>query len=432
MGSLGDDLQERLDLANARSGSVGAVVSLCIDGEPADAATGSLDDRSAESATVHSPFRMGSIAKVLTATVLQELLVDADRSLDEPVDAVLPGCLPPQVTGRVTWRQVLSHRAGIDGTFWDGFGDEPDAIGRYAAAVATLPTVFEPGDSWGYANSGFVLAGRAIEVLAGRSYEDAVTDRFVAPCGATSTSLWWPAPPPGAASGHHLGGEGLRRAEPPNGHRAMAPTGATGFTTARDLLTLADRGLADAWPDLAAAATPMPPGGGTAATHQSLGWRVFRWGDTLMFGHDGGAAGMGSFLRWVPERRTGIAVLSNTNPSAMLLWAELSGWFFEQAGITVPAWLPRSEDAAAEPSLAGVYRCRDATFTVRSGDEALSLEVAGLGGTISRTAELRPLAPGVYRASSIITDPTRIVSFESPRGEYRLVHAGPFTARADD
>jgi CubicO group peptidase (beta-lactamase class C family) len=286
--------------------------------------------------------------------------------------------------------------------------------------------VFGPGDSWGYSNSGFVLAGAAIEELTGGRFEDAVSGHLEA-VGA-GTLVWSLEPPPAAAGGHQLTGDGVRPADLPTGQRAMAPAGTTVFATAAGTLSLAERLLAD-WNDLAAEAGAMPPGGGTAATHQALGWRVYRWGDTVMFGHDGGASGMGSFVRWIPDRRTGIAVMSNTNPSAMLLWADLSEWFFASVGVTVPPWLTRAPDARPEPELCGLYKARDVEFTVSPTDDGLSLVVEGLGGALRRSANLKPLSAGVYRADSMITDPTRTVTLEQPQGEYRLIHSGPFTAR---
>lgn len=432
MAALGTSLQERLEEATAATGAVGATACVWLDGARHVAATGRTDHRTDEPVTVDTPLRLGSITKVATATLLTDLLAQDGRALDDRADELLPGCLPAPAS-TATWRHLLTHRSGIDGTFWDGFGDEPDAVARYAAETATLPCLFGPGQSWGYANSGYVLAGAAIERLSGRPFDEAVDHHLLQPLGiAGSTTMPSSGPPAGAANGHYLGADGVRPAEWPVGLRALGPAGATAFTTAADAITLADGLLADRWEALAASAKAMPPGGGTAATHQALGWRVFHWDDAVLFGHDGGATGMGSFLRWEPRRRVGIAVLVNTVPSALLLWTELSSWFFDEVGITVPPALTGTADATVEPEWVGEYRCRDATFLVEPGTDdrsTLALRIDGLGGALHRSAALEPLGPGVYRSDAYLTDPTRVVSFERFDDGARLVHCGPFTAR---
>lgn len=149
----------------------------------------------------------------------------------------------------------------------------------------------------------------------------------------------------------------------------------------------------------------------------------------MVFGHDGGASGQGSFLRWIPATRTGIALLANTAPAAMFLWAGLSEWFFERAGVTVPGPLEAAPGASADDRLCGEYRCRDATFAVIPHDDLLELQVDALAGSLRTTVTLEPLQAGVYRASAMIADPTRIVTFEELDGFGTLLHCGPFAAR---
>jgi CubicO group peptidase (beta-lactamase class C family) len=423
------ELQHRLTSAASASGCVGASAAMRIDGRRIVATTGLTAVGTISPVEVGTPFRIGSIAKVCTATVLTRALQDAGRSLDDPVEDLMPGRVPDEASS-ATWRHILTHASGIDGTFWEGFGDRQDAIGLYTEQIPTLPVAFEPGDSWGYSNSGYVLAGAAIETLTGEAWDLATTDHLRTLADLETLTLWTDTPPPGAAYGHHLAGDGPRPAPLPSGLRALAPTGSAGFCTPTDLLNLAEGLLHDSWEDLVSDARMMPPGGGTSATHQGRGWRIYRWDNTVMFGHDGGAAGMGSFLRWIPTTESGIAVMGNTNPSAMFVWADLSQWFFDQTGVTVPDWLEAEHGAAVEREWVGEYRARDATFVVGAGEQTLTLEADGLGGALRRSVTLTPLGPGVYRSDQMIADPTRIISFERPRSRYRLLHAGPFTARA--
>ena len=123
------ELRERLHTAATSSGVLGAQLSMSLDGRRTEVAHGVLDSRVDTPALPSSPFRLGSITKTVTATVLRSLLDLDGRSVDEPVERLLPGTVPPQLgPSPITWRHVLMHRTGIDGTYWQGFGDDPDAI----------------------------------------------------------------------------------------------------------------------------------------------------------------------------------------------------------------------------------------------------------------------------------------------------------------
>ena len=46
-----------------------------------------------------------------------------------------------------------------------------------------------PGERYSYSNLGYILAGRLLEVVTGRSYEEAMRDLVLGPLGLKSTSF---------------------------------------------------------------------------------------------------------------------------------------------------------------------------------------------------------------------------------------------------
>jgi D-alanyl-D-alanine carboxypeptidase len=150
-------------------------------------------------------YRVGSITKTFVATVLLQLEAEGRLSLDDTVQEWLPGL----VTGnghdgsRITLRQLLNHTSGIfnytaDEDFGrtyflkDGFFEhrydtkKPEEL---VALAMTHKPDFEPGTSWNYSNTNFVLAGMVIEKATGRPYGDAVRDRIIKPLHLTATSV---------------------------------------------------------------------------------------------------------------------------------------------------------------------------------------------------------------------------------------------------
>ncbi|WP_370412817.1 serine hydrolase domain-containing protein [Streptomyces fradiae] len=154
-------------------------------------------------------FRVGSITKTFTATVLLQLQAEGRLDLDDPVEKWLPGVVRGHGhDGReITVRQLLNHTSGIYGYTEDpGFQEKVFGPGflehRYdtwtpeqlVAIAMTHEPDFAPGTSWNYSNTNFVLAGMVIEKVTGRPYGKAVENRIIKPLKLRATSV------PGAKS----------------------------------------------------------------------------------------------------------------------------------------------------------------------------------------------------------------------------------------
>ncbi|MEV7276122.1 serine hydrolase domain-containing protein [Streptomyces sp. NPDC093111] len=149
-------------------------------------------------------FRVGSITKTFTATVLLQLQAEGRIDLDDPVDTWLPGVVSGHGhDGRkISVRQLLNHTSGIysytsDPAFQQRvFGadflqhryDTWTARQLVDVAMAHEPD-FAPGTSWNYSNTNFVLAGMVIEKVTGRPYAKAVENRIVKPLKLRATSV---------------------------------------------------------------------------------------------------------------------------------------------------------------------------------------------------------------------------------------------------
>ncbi|MFI1409500.1 serine hydrolase domain-containing protein [Streptomyces sp. NPDC020707] len=167
----------------------------------ATAGVGSLKTKKPRSAEDH--FRVGSITKTFTATVVLQLEAERVLSLDDTVDKWLPGVVHGNGhDGRhITLRQLLNHTSGIydyttDDTFArtyllkDGFFehrfDELSPRDLVKIATSHAPD-FAPGTSWNYSNTNYVLAGMVIEKATGHTYGDEIRQRIIQPLGLNAT-----------------------------------------------------------------------------------------------------------------------------------------------------------------------------------------------------------------------------------------------------
>jgi D-alanyl-D-alanine carboxypeptidase len=160
-------------------------------------------------------FRIGSTTKALVATVVLQLIADAQISLDDTVESWLPGLV--QGNGKdgnaITIHHLLQHRSGIYDDYPPmGTADEyyqnrntgytPDEI--VARATAQAPE-FEPGEAWGYANTNYVLLGMIIERVTRRPWYSEVQDRITTPLSLHHTL--WPGDSPEIPEPHAEGYE---------------------------------------------------------------------------------------------------------------------------------------------------------------------------------------------------------------------------------
>ncbi|WP_305000297.1 serine hydrolase [Kitasatospora sp. SolWspMP-SS2h] len=144
-------------------------------------------------------FRVGSISKVFTATVLLQLAAERRIDLDGTVQRHLPVALP---VGHppVTVRQLLNHTSGLPGGSEPGDDDGSAAwFVAHAAdrrtpqqvldSLAGRPARFAPGTAQQYNGVNYFLAGLLIERVTGRSLAREVTDRVLRPLGLHRTSV---------------------------------------------------------------------------------------------------------------------------------------------------------------------------------------------------------------------------------------------------
>jgi CubicO group peptidase (beta-lactamase class C family) len=130
-------------------------------------------------------FQIGSNTKTYTGTAVMRLVEAGKLSLDEPLRTYLPNfrMRDAEVTAHLTLRHLLTHTGGFIGDFFEDTGNGDDALEKYVAAMAELVQITPLGAEWSYCNSGFSLAGRVIEAVTRKTYEDAMLELILKPLG---------------------------------------------------------------------------------------------------------------------------------------------------------------------------------------------------------------------------------------------------------
>lgn len=165
-----------------------------------DAGVARLDTGERRRAADH--FRVGSLTKTFTATLLLQLDARGDLSLDDTVEKWLPGLVRGNGNDgrKITLRQLLNHTSGIfnynrDEGFLAKFTGESFLDHRYDGATPeelvsiglSHPPLFAPGTGWEYSDTNYILAGMVIERATGDDYATQVKQRIIKPLKLRST-----------------------------------------------------------------------------------------------------------------------------------------------------------------------------------------------------------------------------------------------------
>lgn len=142
-------------------------------------------------------FRIASVTKTFTATVVLQLAAENRLNLDDPIEKWLPGVI--QGNGydakQITIRQILNHTSGIaeysrskEADFFKNTKKTFTAEELVKTGLS-LPPDFAPGKGWSYSNTGYVLLGILIEKVTGNSYAEEIENRIIEPLELSNTFL---------------------------------------------------------------------------------------------------------------------------------------------------------------------------------------------------------------------------------------------------
>jgi CubicO group peptidase (beta-lactamase class C family) len=155
--------------------------------------------------------RIGSITKMFTAFSILQLEERGLLKVSDPVVKYIPEL--PAAWNAITIHQLLCHKSGIpEFTIAPAHSNFDNArhVENTLKEFADKPLLTPPGETMRYSNSGYILLGKIIEKVTGKSYEDYLTANILAPAGMTHTAVDHVAPlVPNRAHGYNFDGESL-------------------------------------------------------------------------------------------------------------------------------------------------------------------------------------------------------------------------------
>ncbi|MBB2941430.1 CubicO group peptidase (beta-lactamase class C family) [Actinoplanes lutulentus] len=257
-------------------------------------------------------YRLGSITKTITATLVMQLRDEGFFALDDLLYRHLPGT----PIGDVTLRQLLGHVSGLqrepDGLWWErNPGGDVESL---LAGLTYEKVAGAPFRRFRYSNLAYGLLGAVLERVTGQTWAELAGKRVLDPLGMKRTTY---APVEPYARGyvvHDLGGALHEEPRPDTG--AMAPAGQL-WSTVTDMAKWAGF-LADPAPGVLSRETvdemcaPVVIGDLESWTvGHGLGPQLFRVGERVFVGHGGSMPGYVAHLAVHRRSRLGVIAFAN-------------------------------------------------------------------------------------------------------------------------
>ncbi|MGH1484219.1 MAG: serine hydrolase [Geminicoccales bacterium] len=315
----------------------GLALSVVHEGEPIlTKAYGLRDVEAGLPVTTDTQFLLGNNTMSFTATGLGMLVDDGVLDWSEPVREYLPEFRlhDPIAADRITLLDLLSHRSGLPSHnfVWvpaDRSRDELFAALRHLQPSGDVRSRFEMNDLH------YEVAGRVLERVSGRSWEDFIHHRLMEPLGIKSFSYSKEGleQADNAARPYEVAdwdpSEGVRRRRLPYGSRSTAPAAglnmavsgmanymsfhlAKGRFGGKELLSQGTWSvLSRPHVDLSGSLLPKE----ISNRNYGLGLFGYTYRGERCIAHGGGWYGWGNFMLMLPEQQLGIVIMTNRQPA---------------------------------------------------------------------------------------------------------------------
>jgi D-alanyl-D-alanine carboxypeptidase len=268
-------------------------------------------------------YRIGSISKMFTATIIFQLIEEGKLDLSTTLDKYFPEI--PNAKS-ITIGNMLSHRSGIhsftDDSTYLQWSYAPKTHDEIIKIISAGKPEFEPDSKTAYSNSNFVLLGYIVEKICNKPYDEALQERVCTKIGLKDTYYGSKTDiSKNESFSYSFGGSWLQQPETdmsiPHGAGAIVSTSSDLVKFIEALFTgklLSESSL-----------SKMK----TITDSLGMGMMQFPYEDKTVYGHGGAIDGFNSILCYFPDEKLAFAYCSNGTayPIKDILLATLSIYF---------------------------------------------------------------------------------------------------------
>ena len=292
-------------------------------------------EKAADSNTV---YQLGSITKSMTSIAALQLAEGGLLVLDDPIIEYIPWfrTANKEVSDRITMRMLLSNTSGLpvnSSSVYRNYESQQIGLEALVRSLNNIVISSEPGESYGYSNIGYSVAGYVISTIAGMDFHEYMDENLFKPLGMNSTTLdltridneqttyghgWAPKEMIFPLDSFAVKGQGLE------------PAGSRTITNLNDmsiyLQMLLNRGKTQSgynllnrnlfnqlWvPNISSPALSEALGGQSREKQYGLGWEIEEIDGRTLIYHSGGTGSFSTFAALDIKNGTAALILTNT------------------------------------------------------------------------------------------------------------------------
>ena len=352
-------LKERVDYYKK---DIGIVVGIINHGETKVFGYGKLDKNKSDVPDGNTIWEIGSITKTFTCTILADMVLKGELSLDDPAQKFMPdGIIVPSYNGKqITLRHLATHTSALPRDP-ENFTDPQNTAEQFFGFLNTAKLSREPGTLYEYSNLAMTLLGYILCEKTGMEYETLLKKRILEPLGMNDTYVEVPA----SAMNRYATPYNSSLVEAAQWNIKIKNLGGAGIikSTINDMLkyAAANMGLIHTSIDEA-----------IQLTHKyfvrdfdgllnsiGLGWHILRMSGTEYYFHSGGTYGFHTTCFLDPLNKIGVLVFTNSrafsNTDHDLTTFVLTDLICNEKAIKI--------DTAILNDYTGTYRLRPNSFT---------------------------------------------------------------------
>lgn len=258
-----------------------------------------------KAATVKTHYRIGSISKLFTATLIFQLIGEGKLTLETKLSAYYP-TIPN--ADQITISQLLSHRSGlfnfVSDTTYQASMTKPHTEDQMIATFITQPSEFEPGTRAEYSNTNYVLLGYIVERISKKTYAEVLKQKITSKIGLLDT-YYGTAANPAKNEAYSYQYEGSWHQLPETDMSIPAGAGAI-VSTPADLVKFIEAVFGGKLirNEYLSLMTSIRDGYG-------MGMFALPFGSYKAFGHNGDIDGFSSVVGYFPEQKLAYAYCGN-------------------------------------------------------------------------------------------------------------------------
>lgn len=320
-------------------------------------------------------YRIGSISKIFTASIILQLVDEGVLQLNTPLSAYYPEI---ENAERITIEMLLQHRSGIfnftSAPEYTSYMEQPITREGMLEKIKSNRNVFEPNARYEYSNSNYILLTLIAEKITGQAYATLVRQRVCEPCSLANTYYGGPiSADRNEAQSYRKGVNGWGLATETD---MSIPMGAGAIvSTPHDL----NQFLNCLFTQPLISETSLNEMTNIADGY-GLGVTQIPFGTKRAYGHDGGIDGFISMSYYFPQERVAVSYTGNGVDMAVndILIGMLSIYF--ERNYTFPDFSPAISVTAEElEAYLGVYSSPSFPLkvTISKNENTLIAQAAG-------------------------------------------------------